>query len=875
MTMDKTILLVEDEIILAMTQKMTLERYGYKVMTVTTGEKAIALVDAASDIDLILMDIDLGMGMDGTQTAATILSRHDLPVIFVSSHTEPEIVAKTEKITSYGYVVKNSSITVLDASIKMAFKLFNAKNTAIEKETALRNKEDRLSKIMLAANDGMWDWNLVTDEVYFDPRYYQMSGYENLDFPNTMEEYRKHTHPDDYERVMKEAEKHIAGETDRYDVEFRFLKKSGEWQWMQGKGIIVERDTQNKPSRFIGTHRDITDRKILEIALQVKNEDYESLNEELRSSVNTLRESEERFQMLFIDAPLGYQSLDMESNFLDVNQQWLDTLGYAREEVIGKWFGDFLSPACRDDFKKHFPMFKAQGHIHSELEMLHKSGKKLFIAFDGKIGHTVDGGFKQTHCILQDITQKKKEENLLKLSQERHRFALEGSELGEWDWNLKNGSMVRNDRWAETLGYTLAELTETIQQGIDLQHPDDREAAWNAIQDHLAGRTPSFNIMYRMRAKDGTYRWIHDCGKIMERDELGNPVRVCGTHANVDAQIRSRELLAASNALLMSIIESSPDIIVFALDTEYRYLAFNARHKATMKQIWGASIEIGMNMLDVIGEHSDRAHAKHNFDRALSGENFVLLEEYGHESLSRISWVDYWSPIRNASDTITGLTCFVINNTEQKTAELKIKNLLDEKELLLKEVHHRIKNNMTTIYGLLVLQADSLKDPSVKDALTDAGSRVKSMQLLYDKLYRSSGYNELSVAEYLPPLIDEIMSNFHNASHITVEKTIGDFSIPTNKLQPLGIIVNELLTNIMKYAFTGKPSGHISVSASLLEDRVAIVIADNGNGMPDTVDFEHTTGFGLILVKGLTEQLHGTIRIERDAGTRIVLEFAK
>jgi PAS domain S-box-containing protein len=123
----KNILLVEDEAILALSEKAALERYGYAVTTVDSGEQAVqAMADSPADFDLVLMDINLGSGMDGTEAAALILKQHDLPVIFLSSHTNPDVVGKTEKITSYGYVVKCSSITVLDASIKMAFRLHDA-----------------------------------------------------------------------------------------------------------------------------------------------------------------------------------------------------------------------------------------------------------------------------------------------------------------------------------------------------------------------------------------------------------------------------------------------------------------------------------------------------------------------------------------------------------------------------------------------------------------------------------------------------------------------------------------------------------------------------------------------------------------------------
>jgi CheY-like chemotaxis protein len=122
----KTILLVEDEFLIAMNEQMTLERAGYRVVLAGSGDKAIQAVRTNPAIDLILMDIDLGSGMDGTEAARIILQERDLPLVFLSSHTEPEVVEKTEKITAYGYIVKHSGDTVLLASIKMAFKLFEA-----------------------------------------------------------------------------------------------------------------------------------------------------------------------------------------------------------------------------------------------------------------------------------------------------------------------------------------------------------------------------------------------------------------------------------------------------------------------------------------------------------------------------------------------------------------------------------------------------------------------------------------------------------------------------------------------------------------------------------------------------------------------------
>jgi PAS domain S-box-containing protein len=143
-----------------------------------------------------------------------------------------------------------------------------------------------------------------------------------------------------------------------------------------------------------------------------------------------LLKSEERFQSLFNNAPLSYQSLDIGGYIIEVNDQWLTTFGYSRQEVIGRWFGDFLSPLFHDCFKNRFLILKAEDQIHNEFEIVHKNGNLMFIAFEGKNGYDLDGKFKQTHCILQDITQQRKAEleileknkQMIELNAEKDKF---------------------------------------------------------------------------------------------------------------------------------------------------------------------------------------------------------------------------------------------------------------------------------------------------------------------------------------------------------------------------------------------------------------------------------------------------------------------
>jgi two-component sensor histidine kinase len=213
--------------------------------------------------------------------------------------------------------------------------------------------------------------------------------------------------------------------------------------------------------------------------------------------------------------------------------------------------------------------------------------------------------------------------------------------------------------------------------------------------------------------------------------------------------------------------------------------------------------------------------------------------------------------------------------SERKKSEEKISSLLNEKELILKEVHHRIKNNMNSIKGLLHLHENSIDDKVTISALKDAGRRIESMMVLYDKLYRSENFKVISLKNYIPSLAEEIISHFPNSASVKIETKIDDFTLDISKLQALGIIINELLTNMMKYAFVGREQGLISISAFLKESRVTIEIQDNGVGMPETIDFKSSKGFGMQLVSMLTEQIRGRIRIERGGGTKFILEFSQ
>lgn len=143
--------------------------------------------------------------------------------------------------------------------------------------------------------------------------------------------------------------------------------------------------------------------------LEQKIKELEQQVKKIKEVEVALIESEERFRLLYERAPLAYQSLDKEGYLIEVNQAWLDMLGYSKEEVIGRSMADFLDPEFQEHFRHHFPRFKAVGEVLGvEFELRKKDGTKVLISVNGKIGYAKDGSFKQTHCILYDITERDK-----------------------------------------------------------------------------------------------------------------------------------------------------------------------------------------------------------------------------------------------------------------------------------------------------------------------------------------------------------------------------------------------------------------------------------------------------------------------------------
>ena len=252
----RTILLVEDTRTNALAVERQLRKAGWGVLHAQTGEEAIRMVcDEGAEIDLILMDIELGSGMDGSQTAREILKRKELPVVFLSSYTEAEVLERIEKIASYGYVAKNSGGAVLDASIKMAFRLHEANMRTARERNILRD-------VLESTLSGFWEMYFKSDAAFLSPKFRNLLGYGEEELPGTSMLCHRIVHPEDLPGTLHLLQEHIQskGKTP-FSNEIRYVRKDGSILWAICAGRVVEWAEDGSPVTMVGCYIDITERK--------------------------------------------------------------------------------------------------------------------------------------------------------------------------------------------------------------------------------------------------------------------------------------------------------------------------------------------------------------------------------------------------------------------------------------------------------------------------------------------------------------------------------------------------------------------------------------------------------------------------------------
>ncbi len=333
----------------------------------------------------------------------------------------------------------------------------------------LKSDERIFDFIQEGSLDGLWYWDLEHPEnEWMSARFWKVLGYDPDEMPHKASAWQDMINQDDLNTALDNFQKHMADPEHPYDQEVRYTHKNGSIVWVRCRGLAL-RDGNGKPYRMLGAHQDITALK--------------QSQEQLKAEKEKLRVNEEKYRAIYDNAPLAFQSLDADGNIIEINAQWINILGYKSDEVLGKWFGDFLHPDFVPHFHKNFLVFKKHGFIHDvQFKMKRKKGEYIYVSFEGCIGFDSEGNFKQTYCTFKDITVEKAAMEKILESESRYRQLVETASEAIYLINEK-GVVVEVNQHAEIILEKSKE--EIIGQTVEVIDPNFPVAAflefWSSV----------------------------------------------------------------------------------------------------------------------------------------------------------------------------------------------------------------------------------------------------------------------------------------------------------------------------------------------------------------------------------------------------------
>jgi PAS domain S-box-containing protein len=493
--------------------------------------------------------------------------------------------------------------------------------------------------------------------------------------------------------------------------------------------------------------------------------------------------------------------------------------------------------------------------------------------------------------VMLDITERKAAEKIFRKSEERYRIAAEKTGQLVYDYDVESGKIDWAGAISQITGYSPEEFRQVNLEGwIENVHEDDKKKAWEAHEKCMKTGGKYFEE-YRFRKKDGTFFHAED-SSIYLLDENSHMHRIVGVIKDITEVKLSSEKLKESEERYRSFMKN------------FRGIAFQEGLDPIPILVEGIVEEItGYRKEDIISGKvdwyqivlpEDRKKLFENREELINNQLLLMEHEYRirHRN-GKIKWVrEVIQNVPDAKGKKRILQGSVYDITKQKEAE---ESLTKVEEIRKKEIHHRIKNNLQVISSLLGLQAERFNEKDVLEAFRESQNRVAAMAIIHEELYQSRNNETLDFSAYLQKLTVDLFNSYTvRKDDIKLQLDIEETFLGMDTAVPLGIIVNELVSNSLKHAFPPGTGGEIRIKLCRTEDnkninnstnnidskssidkrdQYKLVVSDNGLGFPENIDFRNTNSLGLQLVNILVEQLNGTIKLEKSVGTGYEILF--
>lgn len=584
-----------------------------------------------------------------------------------------------------------------------------------------------------------------------------------------------------------------------------------------------------------------------------------------------IEQSKRQLQALVASLDDVVFEFDEQGTYLNVWTRNEGLLFKPKDEILGRTIEEVLGRELGRPFMEMVARVAADGTTEDvEYSLEVSSGRRWFVARTSRItpkGH----GSNTVSMVVRDITDRKMAEDGLRVSEERLRLALTAAKQGIYDLDLRTGIAQVSNEYATMLGYDPATFKETNAQWAARMHPDDRENVYGVYEAYIRGEIPTYEVEFRQRVKSGEWKWVLSIGSIVERDAEGCPLRMLGTHTDIserkeremalceaDARLQEAQAMAKLGNWELDLVSNrlfwSDEIFrIFEID-QTKFLAsyegfLNAIHpddRAMVNEAYTQSVQSHVPYMIVHRLLMQDGRVKHVMER---GETFYDAQGQPSRSVGTVQDI-----------------------TVQRMAELQTEQALQEKEILLREIHHRVKNNLQLVSSLLYFQTKKVRSDEDRAVIQELQDRIKSMMLVHEMLYRSGDLARIAFTGYLQALVDSVQQSYgrlRGKVEILVETQPVTLSV--DLALPIGLIVSELLTNALKYAFPGNVDGELRVRTLNGDGRLEVTVEDTGVGLPAGFVFQTTATFGMQLMRGLAAQVGGTLTFEGGRGTTVRL----
>jgi PAS domain S-box-containing protein len=473
--------------------------------------------------------------------------------------------------------------------------------------------------------------------------------------------------------------------------------------------------------------------------------------------------------------------------------------------------------------------------------------------------------------LIWDILLRKRAEAALNESEKKHRFLIENSHDIIYILSAEGIFTFVSPSWTNLLGHPISRIVNKSFKFV--LHPDDYPTFMTWLGKVIKVGQRQEGVEYRVRHIDGSWR-LHTANIVPLKNAKGLIIGVEGIARDITNHKRAEEALRMSeerfrrlftqNSATMLMIDPDTGNIIEANEAAANFYGWSIKELRQM-----CIQEINTLPPATVKDFMNKAR--------LSGS---LAFEFRHRRADgSIRDVEVFSS-RIEMEEKDFLYSIIHDITERKQIKEALQISLAEKEVLLREVHHRVKNNLAAIIGLFNLQLRAIDDPQVQTVLSELSSRVLSMSLVHEKLYRSNSLARIDFQDYLQSLISHLRTSFGSPG-ICCEIIAKGVEMPLDLAVPCGMIINELITNALKYAFSKEQSGRndkdrILVTTTRDQDIFILSVADNGIGLPSGFDFNTIKTLGLVLVRMLGQhQLGGRYEIDQTSGTRFTLTFSR